>query len=359
MIYLDYNASAPLRSSAKEFIREHLDCLGNPSAIHGAGRLARKGIETAREQIAKTLNILPKRIVFTSGATEADNHIIKNYPGLVIFSALEHDAVYKARDDFFACGVTPQGTIDLNHLEDLLKQLEGKKPLVSVVAAHNETGIIQPLEDVHALCKQYGALFHVDAAQAIGRMTFAWETLDYISLSSHKIGGLSGVGALIVNEHIPLRPLILGGGQERSFRSGTENVLGIMTFGHIFQEAFHQEWDAELRNYLESEIIKMSPQSVIVGQDINRIKNTSLMTMPFVQSVTQVMYFDLHQICVSAGSACSSGKVKTSRTLQAMGAPQTVQDGALRVSLCDATTKAEIDQFLFHWKNLYERENQK
>ncbi|CAO4836318.1 MAG: Cysteine desulfurase IscS [Holosporales bacterium] len=359
MIYLDYNASAPLRVRAKEFIRDHLDHLGNPSSIHGAGRLARKGIETAREQIAKTLKILPKRIVFTSGATEADNHIIKNYPGPVILSALEHDAIYKARHDFYECGVTPQGTIDLNHLEDLLKQLDGKKPLVSVVAAHNETGIIQPLEAVHALCKRYGALFHTDAAQAIGRMTFAWETVDYISLSSHKMGGLSGVGALIVNEHVSLRPLILGGGQERSFRSGTENVLGIMTFGHIFEEAFHQEWDAAPRDFLEAEIAKISPQSVIVGQDMNRIKNTSLITMPPVQSVTQVMYFDLHNICVSAGSACSSGKVKTSRTLQSMGAPQTVQDSALRVSLCDTTTKEAVDLFLFHWKNLFERESKK
>lgn len=359
MIYLDYNASAPLRMRAKDFIYHHLNDLGNPSSIHGVGRLARKGIETAREQIAQTLKIIPKRVVFTSGATEADNHIIKQYPGPVVLSKLEHDAVYKAREDFYECQVTDQGMIDLNHLESLLKQLEFKKPLVSVVAVHNETGIIQPLEAVYALCKHYGAYLHTDAAQAIGRMTFAWQNIDYISLSSHKMGGLSGVGALIVNEHIPLRPLILGGGQERSFRSGTENVLGIMTFGHIFQEAFDAVWDPTLRDFLENEILKISPESVVVGQDVNRIKNTSLITMPYVQSVTQVMYFDLHNICVSAGSACSSGKVKTSRTLQAMGAPKIVQDSALRVSLCDTTNQGEIEQFIQHWKTLFERENKK
>lgn len=354
MIYFDYNATRPVRDSARKALIETFDICGNSSAIHKNGRMTRKVIEDAREKIAKTLRLDTKRVIFTSSATEADNTILKNFKGRVIISSIEHSAVHRARTDAQVCETLSSGVIDLHHLEQLLKVETNEKTLVSIIAAHNETGVIQPLEEILLLSKKYGALMHTDAVQALGRVSFDWDSFDFISFSGHKVGALMGVGIMIINPDIPLLPLICGGGQERSCRSGTENVAGIASFGAVIEEAIAEDWSEseKLRNYLEARILEISPETVIVGANSKRLPNTTQFSMPGVKSETQVIHFDLNGICVSAGSACSSGKVKLSRSLAAMGYSEKISGTVLRVSLCAHPKKEEIDQFITVWKAL-------
>lgn len=354
MIYFDYNATRPLRQKAKDALLQTFELCGNSSAIHKDGRATRKVIEIAREKIATALNLEERRIVFTSSATEADNTILKAFKGPVIISSIEHSAVHRVRDDAFICSTLKSGVIDLDHLEELLKA-QSQKTLVSMIAAHNETGVIQPLAQIRKLTQKYNALIHTDAVQALGRANFDWNSFDFISFSGHKIGALMGVGIMVINPDIPLLPLICGGGQERSFRSGTENVTGIASFGAVIEEALSEDWSEsqKLRDQLEERILEISPQSIIVGKESDRLPNTSQFTMPNVKSETQVIHFDLHNISVSAGSACSSGKVKLSRSLKAMGYTDDVSGTVLRVSLAPNPKQEDLDTFIKTWKALY------
>lgn len=355
MIYLDYNATAPLLPSVKKSMIEAMDVIGNASSVHKAGRATRQLIEESRLKVAQKLNVAPARVIFTSGATEANNMALKGFKGPLIVSGIEHDSVYEARPDAHVCEVTAAGIVDLNHLELLLQKVSS--PLVSIMAANNETGAIQPLSQIAEMIRHYNGYFHCDAVQAIGKINIDWTNLkcDMISLSAHKLGGPQGVGALIVSTSLALMPCFKGGGQERYFRPGTENLLGIIGFGQAILEDHDWKPTQNLRDYIQERILEICPESDVFSKQINRLPNTLNFTMPGVRSDTQVMSFDLADIAVSAGSACSSGKVKPSRVLQAIRIKQKNIENALRISLGPNTTKDEADRFIEVWQQIYQQ----
>lgn len=355
-LYLDHNATTPLLPAVKNALMAALDLTGNASSIHGEGRKIRQLVEEAREKVAFFFDVKPSRVVFTSGATEANNLMLKGFSGPVIVSTIEHDSVINARLDVQVCSVTRQGCLDLDRLETLLKTSK-VKTLVSLMAANNETGVIQPLQEVRELAHRYGAILHSDAVQAIGRIPLNWKELglNYLSLSAHKIGGPQGVGALIIDENLPLKPLITGGGQERFFRSGTENTLGIVGLGAAIDGIGNQDWSGieTLRDTLEERLLKRYPEIEIYGRDAPRLPNTSALRMPAVKNALQVMHFDLKGIALSAGSACSSGKVKTSPVLKAMGIAEPDLNESIRVSMGLRTTPQDVERFIGTWEELY------
>lgn len=361
-IYFDHNATTMLLPAARSAMEEVMNCYGNASSIHAAGRKMRQYIEKARTQIAAFFNVLPAQVVFTSGATEANNLVIKGFRGNVITSAIEHDSVLKARPDLTICPVTKEGVINLEALEALL-QKTSSPCLVSIMAANNETGVIQPLLSVKELCRQYGAFFHSDVVQIVGKKKIDWSELglDYLSFSAHKIGGPQGVGVLIVHPHHPLQPLIHGGGQERYFRAGTENVIGIVGLGAAVDQCDDQDWREvhHLRLELEQYLTTHFSDVTIFGKTAPRLPNTVNLTMPGVSNSIQVMHFDLHHIFLSAGSACSSGKVKPSHVLQAMGVDPAQIETSIRISFGVSTTTAEIERFIEVWEMLYDRTHSK
>jgi len=356
LLYLDYNASAPLRPGAKRAMIEAMDVIGNPSSTHHFGRTVRHHLELARKIIADFFEATPKQIIFTSSGTEANNLALKGDFASVIVSAVEHPSVLKARPDATICPVDSSGQIDLSRLTNLLTQSQ-KPTLVSVMLANNETGVIQPIKEVVALAKHHGALVHCDAIQAVGKIPIHWSQLgvDFLSISAHKIGGPQGVGALIISPEIPLRPLLVGGGQERSYRSGTENVLGIIGFASAIEAGQADNWTQvdHLRNTLERSIQKICPQATVFGGKANRLPNTTCISMPGVTNDIQIMNLDLAGCAVSAGPACSSGKVTPSTVLKAMGIPEKEAATAIRISLGWATQADEIDDFLGAWHTVY------
>lgn len=355
-VYLDHNASMPLCVEAKEAMIHVLDETGNASSIHKYGRNVRHHIETARKIIAEIVHVAPAQVIFTSGATESNNMALRGFDGQTIISSVEHDSVYQARPDSLICPVDQNGILDLEALEDLLKQKTGPT-LVSIQFANNETGIIQPMDRIVSLVKRYKALIHCDAVQVLGKLKPNWKALnlDLISLSAHKIGGPHGVGALIVAPEVALRPLTMGGGQERSWRPGTENIFGIVGFAAALQSCQSRNWEntSKQRATLEKKIKEHCPESVIFGESVDRLPNTTNITMPGVRSDLQVMNFDLMGVAISSGSACSSGKVKMSRILQAMQALPHQVEAAIRVSLGWNTTESDVDFFVEAWKRLF------
>lgn len=355
-LYLDYNATAPLRREARQAMLEGMELVGNGSSVHQFGRQVRQKIEQARQEVADFFKTVPANIIFTSGATEANHLALCGFEGCIIVSAVEHDSIDQARPDRFICPVDASGIIDLTVLEAFLKE-RSVPTLVCVMAANNETGVLQPLEKVVVLAKKYGAFVHCDAVQAIGRLPFSLEGVDLISLSAHKLGGPQGVGALIMRADIPLKAQLRGGGQERSFRSGTENFLGIMGFAAALKVAKDKNWAVveHVRDTLEMRLKGICPEALFVAQGVPRLPNTAVVIMKGVKSATQVMNFDLAGIAVSAGAACASGKVKSSRVLKAMGVPEVLADCAIRVSLGPTSQMDIIDQFLKVWMDIYER----
>ncbi len=358
-IYLDYNATTPLRLEAKVAMIKAMDMTGNPSSVHAWGRKVRQHLESARHTIADFFSAEPKQIVFTSGATEANNLALKGFDGIKIISAVEHDSIHQVCSDALSCPVDEDGVVSLEKLESLLQSHHDEKVLVSVMAANNETGVIQPISEIAALVKKHQAFFHCDATQAVGKLKLDWSQIsfDMLSISSHKIGGPAGVGALIVSPNLALKAQIIGGGQERSNRGGTENILGIMGFEAALKECLKDPWDEIrlLRDRFEDEIQAFCLDVDVFGKNIPRLPNTSNLTMPGVKSDVQLMNFDLSGIAVSAGSACSSGKVKTSRILQAMGLPSSKTNSAIRVSLGWQTRSFEIETMIDMWKQIYSR----
>lgn len=357
-IYLDYNASTPLRSQAKDAMVQAMDCMGNASSIHKYGRTVRQHLETSRQSIADYFQTPPSRVIFTSGATEANNLALKGFKGTVITQASEHDSVLLARPDALICPIDDQGIIKLDQLDLLLKGCDNPA-LVSCMAANNETGVIQPLAAISSLCKAHNAWFHCDAVQVIGKLDLDWQDIacDMISLSAHKIGGPSGVGALIIHEKLPLFPMMRGGGQERSFRAGTENVLGIIGFGAAIAACQKDDWTsiATFRDKIEKELCSIDPCVRIFGAKVQRLANTTNITMPGVKNTVQLMNFDLAGIAVSAGSACSSGKVKSSHVLAAMNIDDNEAESSIRISLGWKTTAQEVSRFITAWQEMYHR----
>ena len=359
-IYLDYNATAPTHPGVIDAVANCLRETGNPSSVHASGRRARSLMEAARETVAKAVNCLPRQIVWTSGGTEANALVLKGVPARSFFvSAVEHDSVLSNAPDAVRLPVDHFGRVDLDALSAALASAEGPK-LVSVMLANNETGVIQPIEQIAERCRAGGAWLHVDAVQALGKIPVDVQALgaDFLTLSAHKVGGMKGVGAVVLaNDLIEIKSPVRGGGQELGRRAGTENLPGIVAFGAALRElealGNWQERVRTLRDRMEDGLVAAGAE--INAREAERLPTTSSVRMPGVPAETQVMAFDLAGIAVSAGSACSSGKVKASHVLSAMGRGEETASQSIRVSLGWNTTDADIDRFLAAWQRLYER----
>jgi cysteine desulfurase len=368
-VYLDWNATTPLRREARAAMAAAWDLAGNPSSVHAEGRQARKLVEEARTAIAGAVGAQARNVVFTSGGTEANALALT--PGLrrasgapanrLLVSAIEHASVLAggrfAPDAIGIVGVTGAGVLDLARLRAML---EGGPPaLVSVMLANNETGALQPVAEAAALVHGAGGVLHVDAIQAFGKSPFAIDNLnaDLLTLSAHKVGGPKGVGALVVAEGVlGLEPLLRGGGQELGRRAGTENVAGIAGFGAAVRAAAEStQADAhrlEAQRHRLENGLRETPGVIVFSDKVPRLRNTTLFTVPGLRAETAVIGFDLAGIAVSSGSACSSGKVQSSHVLAAMGAGPEMAKGAVRLSLGWSTSDADIDRCLEAWRKL-------
>ncbi|HET8727872.1 MAG TPA: cysteine desulfurase family protein [Alphaproteobacteria bacterium] len=340
---------------------EILGQVGNASSIHAFGRAARRIVEDARERVAALVGVSSPQVVFTSGATEANNTVLAltDRPRVLV-SAIEHDSVLAAAPDAEIVPVTPEGLVDLAALEAML-DADNRPSLVAVMLANNEIGTLQPVAEVAAIAKRHGALVHCDAVQATGKIPvdFVALDIDFMSLSAHKLGGPQGNGALIVREGVPVPTLIRGGGQEKRRRAGTENVAGIAGFGAAAEAAAAglgaYNRVAVLRDALESRIRAAFPETPIFGGCAPRIANTSCIAMPGMSAETQLMGFDLAGIAVSSGSACSSGKVAASHVLAALGVGRDLAKSAVRVSLGWDADEGQIERFVETWITLRQK----
>lgn len=367
-VYLDWNATTPLRPEARAAMAAAFDLCGNPSSVHAEGRQARRWIEDARDAVARALGTVGRNVVFTSGGTEANGQALApgwRAPGgpvtRLLVSAVEHASVLAGgqfRPDAIATiPVDRSGLVDLDRLRAMLA--EGPPALVSIMAANNETGALQPVSEVAVIVHAAGALLHVDAVQAFGKIPFNIKEIgaDLASVSAHKIGGPKGIGALILRADLDGAPALLrGGGQERNRRAGTENVIGMLGFGAAVKAAMAaRDVDTarmvELRDRLEAGL-RASRNVEVFSSDVARLPNTTLFTAPGMKAETAVIGFDLEGISVSSGSACSSGKVQPSHVLEAMGVGSGPAQGAVRLSLGWSTEGADIDRCLKAWRKL-------
>ncbi|HUH49287.1 MAG TPA: cysteine desulfurase family protein [Mycoplana sp.] len=365
--YLDWNATAPLMADAREAMIAALDLSGNPSSVHGEGRAVRAVIDGARRDVAALAGAEAAHVTFTSGATEAANMVLTpDYRmgrtplkvGRLYVSAIEHPAVREGgrfeKELVSEIPVTPSGVVDLAALETLLGGHDASSglPMVAIMLANNETGIVQPVREAAAIVRKRGGLFVVDAVQAAGRIPLSIGQIDadFLVLSAHKLGGPKGAGALVSRgEALMPRPLIHGGGQEKGHRSGTENAATLAGFAAAARAASEDiegrnERLATLRDRMEDRMRALAGDLIIHGRDIPRLSNTTFFSLPGLKSETGQIAFDLEGIALSAGSACSSGKVGASHVLTAMGFDAGL--GALRVSLGPSTTEADLEQFL-------------
>jgi cysteine desulfurase len=358
-VYLDHNATTPLRPEAIEVMRESMQWFGNPSSVHSHGRLARRRVEDAREHVARLVGADAANIIFTGSGTEA-NALALRGPGRgrVLISAVEHASVLDALEYAEIIPVDGDGLVRLDALAEMLANSD-EPTLVSVMLANNETGVLQPIPDIAALARRHGALMHCDAVQAAGKIAVNAVALGVhlLSISAHKLGGPAGVGALVVDPSVPLSALLRGGGQERGRRAGSENMLGIVGFGAASQAACLEDSAmlASLRDGLERRLKAMCPSARLFGASAARLPNTSCIGMPGVAAETQVIAFDLASISVSAGAACSSGKVKASHVLKAMGVGDDIARNAIRVSMGWTTNAADVDRFVEVWSSIYGR----
>lgn len=345
MIYLDANATEPLRPEARAVLIAALDVTGNPYSIHAAGRATRKILEDARETIARKFGARPADVVFTSGATEADAlalHALGQGRRLIV-GATEHDAILTPPGDAARIPVNREGVADLAALEALLA--DGPPALVCLMAANNETGTLQPVAEAAAICHRHNALLHVDAVQAAGRLrvSFPESGADSMAISSHKMGGPAGAGALLLSPALTaIRPQFAGGGQERGRRGGTPAVAVIAGFAAAVEVSGDASALASLRAGLEAAATRHG--GVILGGGAPRLPNTTNIALPGVRADAQVIALDLAGVCVSAGAACSSGKVASSHVLAAMGLGA-LAGQAIRVSLPWNATEEHVEKF--------------
>ncbi|MGY8956657.1 MAG: cysteine desulfurase family protein [Alphaproteobacteria bacterium] len=356
-IYLDHNATTPVHPEVAQAMSDALAQTGNPSSVHRFGRLVRRTVDDAREDVARLVGANAANVVFTSGGTEANNQALRGFDRRVLVSAVEHDSVLAARNDADIIRVDNDGRLDLTHLRELL-EANDRPSLVSVMYANNETGVVQPIVEAVALAHEFGALVHCDAIQAAGKLPVSLPALgvDLLTLSAHKIGGPQGIGALVLRDGLELDALLRGGGQERRRRAGTENVAGISGFGVAARLAAERLADyseiAVLRDQMEARVLAAAPDATIHGAGYQRLANTSCIGLPGITGEMQVMTLDLAGIAVSAGSACSSGKVTPSHVLRAMGCDDSEAKNAIRVSLGATTSAAELDRFVDVWANM-------
>ncbi len=359
--YLDHNASAPLKPVAREAMVAALAVCGNASSVHAEGRRARAIVDEAREAVAVLVNARPQEVVFTSGATESNVWALSQPWQRIALAGIEHDSVRapaaqiaEARGaEVISLPVDGDGRVGLPTAGS------GEGLLLVVQMANNETGVVQDVTTAGLWATGNGARLHCDAAQAPGRIAIDFPTLGAttLSLSAHKIGGPKGVGALVISGNAPMVPLLTGGGQELRRRAGTENIAAIAGFGAAARAAVADlegvSRVAALRDRLEAEVKRLTPEAVVIGSNAPRLPNTASIARPGTSAETQVIKFDLAGIAISAGSACSSGKVSESPVLSAMGLAPDIARSAVRISIGPDTTDDDIAAFLAAWKSIH------
>ena len=367
MIYFDYNATAPLHKNVIKKIQNlKFEEFGNPSSVHKIGRNSKKIVEEVRRNILSILKAKNYDLIFTSGATESNNLAIKGFIKKnnikTIFSLqTEHSSVIDVvknldiEKKFF--NINPNGTVNLKEIEEELTK-QTNPFLVSIMFANNESGIINPIYEISKIVRKYKGIMHCDGVQGLGKIEIDLDSLDVdlFAISSHKIGGPTGIGALLINTRNNISPEIIGGGQEKNLRSGTENFLGIVGFGEAINEVNNltKICNSEIKNnrdLLETNLKKLSNEIKIFGEDTDRLANTCYFAYPSMTSENQVIALDQHGICVSSGAACSSGKVEPSHVLKAMQVDEKYIHSAIRVSLGWDSTKEQIETFLNIWKS--------
>ena len=363
--YLDYNATAPLRPEAREALLAALD-IGNPSSVHEEGRKARALVEAARADVAALVSAPAETVIFTSGGTEACNLALglRQAPAgeikRLLVSAIEHSAVLAAAEESVLpvelLPVTADGVVDMAALDAALQ--DETPALVCVMLANNETGTIQPIAEIAAKTRAHGSLLFCDAVQAAGKMPIDIFALgvDVLSLSGHKLGAPMGIGALVTRPAVVVPPQLLGGGQELGRRAGSENISGIAAFAAAAKAAMRDLDDfanlADLRDDMEAALLAVQPQTEIFGKHADRLANTSCFALGGLNSETLVMALDLAGVAVSAGSACSSGKVSRSHVLAAMQAETHISKGVLRVSLGWQSNREDTEKLVDEWSKL-------
>ena len=335
-VYLDHNATSPVREEVAEAMMSAMRQVGNPSSVHAFGRRQRQLVEEARAEIAALVGALPQNVIFAGSGTEANNLALRGTGrARVVISAIEHPSILQAVDGAELAPVTAEGIVDIDRLAVMLAESDTPS-LVSIMMANNETGIVQPIAEIGALVESHGGILHCDMVQAAGRLPLDMGPVAMASLSAHKIGGPQGVGALVLRGNVDPAPILRGGGQERGRRAGTENVAGIVGFGvaaRLLRERSGTMTEiGALRDGLEKQVRSAFSDAVIFGDSVPRLPNTSCFAVPGMRAETQIMALDLAGIAVSAGSACSSGKVVVSHVLQAMGVPDDLAQCAIRVS---------------------------
>lgn len=356
--YLDHNATTPLRGAAKQAMARAMEVTGNASSVHGFGRDQRKIIEDARQQVADLAAVSTANVIFTSGGSEANNTVLRGIAvSTRITSTIEHASILDADSEAVRVGVDGNGLFNLDVLRTTLEGLDAPA-LVSVMAANNETGVIQPIAEIAEIVRDHGGRLHVDAIQWAGKLPLFELTVlaDAVTISGHKLGGPQGVGAIIVRDGVPFEPIVKGGGQERRRRAGTENSIGIAGFGAACEAAASdQACYAELATFRDKIEADLGAYARVYGDKVTRLNNTTCIGMPGVSAETQVMAFDLAGIAVSAGSACSSGKVEPSHVLIAMGIDHAEAAEAVRVSFGWSSTMLDAERFIDAWQNLRSR----
>ena len=365
-VYLDHNATTALDLRVLDAMLPFLQHpQGNPTSRHSFGRHARQAVENARAQVADTVGAHPTQVVFTSGGTEADNLAIQGVaaaqaPTSIAVSTIEHPAVYRPAQYLMGRGwkiariqVDENGRIALDSLNEVLQQ---KTTLVSVMAANNETGVLQDIPAIAEICRRHGALLHTDAVQALGKIALDFNALgaNAMSLSAHKIHGPQGAGALVLDKRVDIRPLLYGGGQEKGLRSGTENIAAIVGFGLACELAQRELNDRiatieNLRNRLETGLRRLG--ATIFGGESARLPNTSFFAFPNIEGETLVVAMDKKGFAIASGSACSSDSTEPSHVLLAMGVDAEFARGAVRVSLGAENTAMQVDDFLLVLEN--------
>lgn len=366
-IYLDYNASAPVRRECFEMVQQYKCDILNPSAIHKYGKQAKNALERARDSLFDLLKIsrVNYEIVFTSGATEANNWVIQSFDGPILVSSIEHASILNVKSTVDIVSVDAWGQVEFNKLEEWLSQ-QSKPSLVCIMYANNETGVVQDVDSISKICQKYGAYFHCDAVQILGKRVIDFSLFSSCSLSAHKIGGFGGIGCCVIQKNWELPSLLKGGGQEQYRRSGTENLIGALSFSIALEKALEEQracvWDdvKNKRDRLENLLLKVYPDVYVAGRSdelipVDRLENTSLICLPDIKSENQVIYMDLNNIAVSAGAACSSGRLNESHVLKAMGVSSHLTMGSLRVSMGATVLNSDIDRFFDVWCQMAEK----
>jgi cysteine desulfurase len=339
-----------------------LDVVGNPSSPHAEGRRARAIVEDAREQVAALVGARASEVVFTSGGTEGNNAVLAAGWDKILLAAVEHDSVLvparNSQAKLIELPIDRDGVVVRDGLAHALASASDRPALLTLQLANNETGVLQPVAEVAADAKQHGLAVHSDAVQAAGRVPVDVASLgvDYLTLSAHKLGGPQGTGALVIRGRSALSPLLSGGGQERRRRAGTENVAAIAGFGAAAEATRRQLTQmahvGRLRGWLERQVRRVTPEAIIIAERAARLPNTTDLALPGASAETLVIQFDLAGIAVSAGAACSSGKVGSSHVLAAMGLSAQLAGAAIRISLGHGSTEDDVARFLDAWSDL-------